>query len=260
MKKYSTLILDNQEENIVLTELMLREYCKSIGDIYTATTLKQSEAICLKHAPDILFLNLNLDKGKIGFQLIKNLPATIGEVIFIASHDDCALEAIACNASSYLLKPFSASTFVKAVNKAIASTSTKREMVRLVEMQKKPEPKNNKVVAIAALDNVYLVDIDDILYCEAQGGYTRVHLKNHKEYISSRSISDYESILDKSCFFRIHHKYLVNINHIDTIDKKNGYSCILKNHQKLPVAARRQENFNRFLQLKTSQTPKLLTS
>lgn len=249
MKKYTCLVLDNLEENILHTNQMLRQYCKNIGDIYSATTVENGEALCLEHTPELLFIDINLKNSLPLFRLLENLPDPVGEVIFMSFSHQYASEAIAHNASSYLLKPYTTATFVKAVNKAKVRTNTKRKMLHFMAAPNNLTLKSHQIIAISTLEHVYLVHVDNILYCLAEGGYTRFILKNLTEHLSSKGIGAYEEILSSSPFFRIHHKYLVNVNHINFIDKKNGYYCCLKNGQKLPIAKRRQEDFNHFLLL-----------
>jgi len=68
--------------------------------------------------------------------------------------------------------------------------------------------------------------------------------------MSSRNLGEYTPILDNRFFFRIHHSYIINVRHVVKISKKDGYFCELSNGTIVPVAKRRQEDFNKFIKLK----------
>lgn len=107
----------------------------------------------------------------------------------------------------------------------------------------------NEFVAISSLDKIELIPMSEIIFCQADGKYTNFFLINGKKIMSSRNLGEYSTILD-NYFFRIHHSYIINIRHISKISKKDGYFCELLNGIVLPVAKRRQEEFNKFIKLK----------
>ena len=92
--------------------------------------------------------------------------------------------------------------------------------------------------------------MSEITFCKADGKYTVFILSNGTKVMSSRNLGEYSTILDDSYFFRIHHSYIINLRHIIKISKKDGYFCELSNGVVLPVAKRRQDDFNKFIKLK----------
>ncbi|WP_309846043.1 LytTR family DNA-binding domain-containing protein [Flavobacterium sp. 2755] len=88
------------------------------------------------------------------------------------------------------------------------------------------------------------------MFCKADGKYTVFILPNGTSIMSSRNLGEYSAILDDNYFFRIHHSYIINLRHIVKISKKDGYFCELSNGSVLPVAKRRQDDFNKFIKLK----------
>jgi len=92
--------------------------------------------------------------------------------------------------------------------------------------------------------------MSEIIFCKAEGKYTNFHLLDGKKIMSSRNLGEYSTILDANYFFRIHHSYIINLRQISKISKKDGYFCEFSNGIILPVAKRRQEDFNKFIKLK----------
>ena len=106
-------------------------------------------------------------------------------------------------------------------------------------------------VAIATVEEIYFIKMNDIIFCKSDGRYTNFYLQNGKVSISSKNIGDYESrVLDKSTFFRIHNSYVINMRYLKRIIKTDGNSCEMENGAIIPISKRRREAFNRFINLK----------
>ena len=106
-------------------------------------------------------------------------------------------------------------------------------------------------VAIASIDEISFLKMEDIMFCKADGRYTRFYLANGTSCMSSRNIGDYEDrILDESCFFRIHNSYIINMRFVARINKREGISCEMLNGLSIPISKRRQDDFSKFMGLK----------
>lgn len=92
-------------------------------------------------------------------------------------------------------------------------------------------------IAIRGFRDVTLVNQDDILYCKADGRYTHIFIDKDKSILTSRLLKDIESTLPRNNFCRIHHSYLINLNHVTSIRKHK--KLILKDRIELPIAKRR---------------------
>ena len=108
----------------------------------------------------------------------------------------------------------------------------------------------NEYLAVSSLDKIELIHMSEIIFCKADGKYTYFFMLDGKKIMSSRNLGEYSNILDKNYFFRIHHSYIINLRYIIKISKKDGYFCEFPNGIILPVAKRRQDDFNKFIKLK----------
>jgi DNA-binding LytR/AlgR family response regulator len=95
-------------------------------------------------------------------------------------------------------------------------------------------------IAIRGFKDVTVIEQEDILYCKADGRYTQIFLGKDKSILTSRLLKDIESALSGKTFCRIHHSYLINLNHI--IGIRNHRKLILKNNIEIPIAKRRSKN------------------
>lgn len=103
-------------------------------------------------------------------------------------------------------------------------------------------------IIINSTNNVQVIKVDDILYCQSNHSYTQFHLNNGKTIVATKTLKQYETSLNKKQFVRIHQSHLVNINYIDKYVKGEGGHLVLTNGTKLPVATRKREYLLRELE------------
>jgi len=94
-------------------------------------------------------------------------------------------------------------------------------------------------VIISDHDSIHAIPIDDIMFLEAQGSYTRIKTSS-REILSSRPLREYENQLNTLPFYRSHHSFLVNLNYMTRYDKASRY-IQLENGEKVAVSFRKKE-------------------
>jgi two-component system LytT family response regulator len=240
-EKDTLKILKNfEEENFMIMKI--------IGDAFSV--IDAIDIIKLKK-PDVVFLDIVL-KDDIFFEMLEQLEFSIPKLVFISANENYAVKAFKHNAIDFILKPIDFNAIILATYKVIR----RMEMERSYQNQKinninilNSINQPNEYVAVSSLDKIELIPMSEIIFCQADGKYTNFFLLNGKKIMSSRNLGEYSAILDHNYFFRIHHSYIINIRHIAKISKKDGYFCELSNGTILPVAKRRQEDFNKFIKL-----------
>ena len=70
-----------------------------------------------------------------------------------------------------------------------------------------------------------------ILFIVADGSYSTIETKQ-RQYKIAQNLQHFISRIDDANFVRIHRSYVVNIEHIDTIEDNN----VMINNTKLPVS------------------------
>ncbi len=101
----------------------LRMMLKSRSDVVTASSGPQALDLVCQTSPDLVFLDIKMRDmdGIEVLKAIKQIDASI-EVVMMTAYAslETAREAVAYNASEYLIKPFSKAEVEKAVDKALA--------------------------------------------------------------------------------------------------------------------------------------------
>jgi two-component system LytT family response regulator len=252
MTPINSIIITEEKDTLLILKKFEEEnfmIMKIIGD---ANSITDGIAIIKSKKPEVIFLDILL-KDDAFFEMLEQLEFSIPKLVFISANKNYAVKAFKHNAIDFILKPIDFNTIILAVYKVIKRT----EMEHSYQNQKinsinilNSFTQSNDYVAIASLDKIELIPMSEIISCQADGKYTNFFLLNGIKIMSSRNLGEYTTILDNNYFFRIHHSYIINLRHIAKISKKDGYFCELSNGTILPVAKRRQEDFNKFIKLK----------
>ena len=161
-----------------------------------------------KSEVDLIFLDLNMPKLK-GFDFLKTLKNP-PKVIVTTAYKEFALEGYELNVSDYLLKPFSFERFLKAINKALSSYVPQASV----------SPQNNTVskrIFVRSNKKYIQIAIDNILFIEASGNYTKV-VTIDETIIIREKISTVLGLLPKEDFVQVHKSFAVAPKHINSIE------------------------------------------
>lgn len=170
---------------------------------------------------DLVFLDLNMPKLK-GFEFLRTLQEP-PKVIVTTAYKEHALEGYELAIEDYLVKPFSFERFLKAVNKAIQSTSSVAAKAEIREEGQKSVSR----FFVKGEKEYHQVSMDDILFVEARGNYA-VMVLNEGDILVHEKISDLEELLPRPDFLRIHRSFIVATDKITTI---KGDTISIGNHE-----------------------------
>ena len=143
----------------------------------------------------------------------------------------------------YLVKPYGLIDFKRVI------TSTIKKIQNIRDKQTYCKGLTEDLIAISTIKSIEFIKTKDILYLEADGKYTVFHLIDDIVKVVSKNLGEYEKVLPKQLFFRIHHKYIVNLCTIKNINRSDGNYCHLINGKSLSIAKRRQESLRKFLNI-----------
>jgi two-component system LytT family response regulator len=204
---------------------------------------KATEAI---HAgnPDVLLLDIEMGKER-GFDILNYFPKPSFKVIFITAYQQYAIDAFRFAALDYLLKPVDPDLLVNALDKAADMIDLQNIAVKmdLFMHNMTSTTRSNKKIVLKTASDIHVVNIMDIMYCEADHSYTTFHFADKNRIVVSTTLGYYEELLKDFGFFRIHQSYLLNMHYLSHYEKGEGGNVILKNSTSLPVATRKKEQF-----------------
>jgi two-component system, LytTR family, response regulator len=233
------VIVDDEE----LARGLLREYLRGAGGVeVSAECANGFEAVkaIAEHKPDLVFLDVQMPKLD-GFEVLELIDASVS-VIFVTAYDQYAMKAFDANAVDYLLKPFSADRFKKALDRVrlrLGNPAPPAAKISATELSAAARPPEQKFERIVVKDGtkVHIIPIDKLDYVEAQDDYIALRSEK-KSYLKQQTISSIEAQLDPKKFIRIHRSYIVNLERIARIEPytKDSRVAVLLDGSQLPVS------------------------
>ena len=243
------LITDNETEIRNGIKQMIAACCPEITLVQEASGVKDGLEKIKTFQPDIVLLDVEMDDGT-GFDLLKQLDSANFQLIFATAHNKYAIDAFQFSAIDYLLKPIDPDALQKSIQKA-ADNIRNKDMSRQIEIllqQLSGKPTTEKRLVLKDLENIYFFKTSEILYCLAEGTYTKFFTETCNPVMVSKNLKEYEAILEPSGFIRTHHSYLVNPEKIVRYDKKDGGGLVLDNGDIIPLSKRKKDQVIQLLE------------
>jgi two-component system LytT family response regulator len=200
--------------------------------------------------PDVVLLDVEMNDGT-GFDLLKQIENPSFKLIFTTAHNQYAIQAFKFSAIDYLLKPVDPVELNNALQKAkenISGNALQNQLAVLMQ-QISGKAETERQIVLKDIDKTYFIRMADILYCEAEGSYTKFYLSNAEPIFVSRNLRSYEELLAPAGFIRTHHSCLVNPAKIKVYDRKtDSGTLILEGGHSIPVSQRKKDFVIQFLE------------
>lgn len=212
MTSLKAIIVDDER----LARLNLRKLLNPYPEIEVAgeaSSCENAMELIRIFNPQLIFLDIQLS-GETGFDLLELIDNSI-KIIFVTAFDEYAIRAFEVNAIDYLLKPVNPERLKAAIERVI-----KREKAQ------EGEAKNYKYS-----DSIYVrmsnyasrfIKISSISFIEPVGNYTRIFTNDGKHCLVLKTLKQWEEELPENHFVRIHRSSIVNIEHVDHIEKDSN--------------------------------------
>ena len=227
----------------------------------------------------VFFLGLDLPGGVSGLELAQMLSGRKRKpgLVFIASSETKAYQAFEMGATDYLLWPATDERFKKTLERLASFKSRYREVpapeawpeAEVVDEggeetvqvnmgdeeqeyflnalkdawdQNRPRTPEIEKLAVTLDGRMILIPYGQIVFVEAYEDYSYVHTAGQK-FLTSYRLKNLEERLEPHGFFRVHRKYLVNLDMVTEIASLPGSNFMLRTAGKtrieLPISRRR---------------------
>lgn len=239
-------IIDDVEKARSALKSDIKTYCPTVQVIGEADGVETGLQLIKNTTPDVIFLDIRMSDGS-GFDLIAKLRQQGSipfQIIFTTAYDEYAIKAFKFSAIDYLLKPVDHEDLIQAVQKIKTTdvqSSLKENMELLLESMKSIKT-SNKRIALNSIDKIQVVNVDDIIQCESQKNYTLFYLTNKKQVLVTRTLKEFEDMLEGDNFLRVHHSHLINVKHLKEYVKTDGGYAMMSDGSEVPVSVRKKEH------------------
>jgi two-component system LytT family response regulator len=252
-QKLQVAIIDDSIFSVKLLTELVRQFSDKVDLAFISTDSLEAIENLKKQPVDIVFLDIEMPEYN-GFEILERVGEYTFNVVFTTAHENYALKAFKINAFDYLMKPVMAEQMKKVIDRFIEKNRTviaKPKLLTAKEQQQEEkiiEAKGNLIIDTHG--KTYFLNISKIIYLKAERVYSSINYEG-KNIIVSKSTNYFEPILENMNFFRIHRSYLINLNHVKEVVKKEGSAVVVRmnNNDELSLSRQNKEAF--FSRMKT---------
>jgi len=259
MKEYRAIIIDDERNVREALAIMLAEHCPEIKVCCTAASASVGRDILKSEEVDFIFLDISMPKED-GFSFLSSIPKENYGIIFVTAYEEYALRALKASAIDYLLKPVNPIELREAVSKAIQYLELRKtkasirsiynESLDNLNEQVSSGNKQIEKITIAEQMGFRMVKVSELMYLQADSNYTILHLSGLDKIVATRSLGEFEKILENPLFFRIHKSTIINLEFLKAYSSYQGNYAELTDGTRLSISRRKvidfREAVNRF--------------
>jgi DNA-binding LytR/AlgR family response regulator len=161
----------------------------------------------------LIFSDVQLADG-LSFSIFDNIQNDT-PVIFITGYDQFVMKAMDHNGIDYLLKPYSDADLAKAIakfrrleNHFLFSDGVLRNILKELEFRKKSR------IIVKKGQASYALPLSGIVLFTTENKIIHALDQEGRKYIVDKKLSDLESELDPSRFFRVNRQFILNMDYI----------------------------------------------
>lgn len=242
-----TILLDDEPQQIRMLQLKLLELAEDIQIIATFSDPEESLNMIPTLRPDVLFIDVEMPRLN-GFQLLQQLGNLDFEVVFVTAFSEYAVRAIRFSALDFLTKPVDKEELAFTLNRLREKLAHKTEPAARREQldllldwaQTAQTAPREQRIALPTAQDIRFVPIHDIVRVESDNNYSTFFLVNRERIVVSRTLKDYERLLEPQGFFRTNRSNLVNLSCITRYKKADG-SVLLTDGSEVGVAPNKKD-------------------
>jgi len=236
------VIVDDELHSIETLMWKIENFTEGVEVVQTFSDPQEGLAYLNEHSIDLLFLDIEMPLLS-GFELLERLNQIKFDVIFTTAYDEYGIKAIKFSALDYLLKPVQEEELKKAIEKFKQKKDhfVSPEQLEVLLQSLKVQKPDRKRIALATKESIELIYTDNIVLCQSDNNYTMVYIEGRRKKLISKTLKEFEEILEEYNFFRSHQSYLINLDHMVEYMRQDGGYIIMDNDMKVPVSRSRKE-------------------
>ncbi len=240
--KLRAIIVEDEETSREILRNYIGKYCPTVEIQGEAANVDEALILIRNNELDLVFLDVEMPYGN-AFDLLDKVGDRTFETVFVTAYNHYAIDALNAHASYYLLKPISIDKLIEAVD-YVSEIKQKENSLQNTVLKPKLTQVEGKIT-IPLQNGFEVLQVADILYCQADDNYTNIYLSSSKKLVS-KTLKYFEDILKESGFARVHKSYLVNVNAITEYKKGKGGSVVLSSGKEIMVSPSRKKELLAF--------------
>lgn len=240
MNKITAIIVDDEKNGRENLGTCLLKYCPEVEVITEADSALAGIGAIQKHSPELVFLDIEMPEGS-GFKVLEFFQEPNFDVIFVTAYDHYAIDAIRFSALDYILKPINIMDLRAAINRLALRKKKNRQLISQF-VQNADSVLSEKKLALATADKIEFHKVGQIIRCQSDGNYTKFCFTDGSNLLVSKTLNDFEEILEGYGFIRTHKAHLINLMFVSAFHKNDGGYLKMTDGTLVAVSRRRKEN------------------
>ncbi len=243
MQQIRAIIVDDEPNARRALRGVLEESFTQVEVLAECKDVPEAVKTIHKLKPDLVFLDIEMP-GYNGFELLDffDQQSMNFKIIFVTAYSDYSLRAFEISAVDYILKPVRAEHIERALKKIKIDSPS--DNIQYKVLKENFSNHLDKKIVLQTAETIFVVKMDDIIYLQADGSYTRFYTTTHGVLTITKKLIDFEYLENAGPFFRTHRSYIVNLNFIKKVDKKE-FVLIMHNDAEVYLA---QDKKNQLLE------------
>jgi two-component system LytT family response regulator len=238
------VLVDDEPQSCKSLAIKLKAIAEDIEIIGTYHDPERAISGIRKSTPDVVFLDIEMP-GMNGFQLLENIEEFNFEVVFVTAYNEYMLNALHLSALDYLLKPVDTEELKNALTRLRKKISLQENLLHTKErlellgdaMKEQHAPKR---LALATLQGIVFLKINEIIRVEALSNYSTFYLINKQKIMVSKTLKEFEPVLAMQNFFRVNRSCIVNTDYIVKYKNEDGGKLELQDGSEVGVGPHRK--------------------
>lgn len=227
------VIIDDELIGINTLKVLIEKNTSDVKVVAIATEPEKGIELIEDYKPDIVFLDINMPRIN-GFELLETLKFKNFKLVFTTAYQEYAIKAIKNKAFDYLLKPIHIEELKTCIDTILESLGKKPDKVK---------PEYGNIIELSVKNGIIFIKPKEIIRLEADRSYTIFYLLNNVKHVASKSLKEYEALLDPDHFYRCHPSHLVNLSMVSRILSEDGLFVQMNDGSKPELLRRNKQAF-----------------
>jgi two-component system, LytTR family, response regulator len=146
--------------------------------------------------------------------LLEKIDQSI-KIIFVTAFDEYAIRAFEVNATDYLLKPVNPERLKVSINRILNKENEGENIAKTFEYTDSIYIRLNNFTS-------KFIKISSITFIASVGNYSKIVTKEGNHCLVLKTLKQWQEELPHNSFIRIHRSNIINIEHIDRIEKHSN--------------------------------------
>ena len=231
------ILVDDEQPCLDLMELFMQRRQLPLRVLGKFSRSREALAAIDALRPELVFMDIVMPDLS-GIELVRSTAFQDYAVVFTTAHPQFGLDAARLSSFDYLLKPIVEEDLARVVTR-FAERKKRQELLtarRMMDLLREERPVKPRRISFPIAGGTTYEDEQSIEYFESDGNLTRIHFTDQGwKYVNCHLKGVEESVTSPN-FIRTHKRFMVNMDHIRSLSRKEGGFIEMRNGTQIPLS------------------------